>query len=126
MNRAITTVLVTTTLALGACSGSFAMRDATSYQADTRTMLQGAGDQVKACYDRALAQDESVSGTVVVNFKVQAETGMVTEAMVDEAESTAPASLSDCVLGTLDGLVLEPAAENEGQATFRWNFSPRG
>ena len=126
MNRATIASVIAATLGISACSGSFAVRDATAYQEDTRTVLMSQSSGVKSCYDRALAQDEGASGSVVVNFKVQAETGSIMDPALDEAETTAPSSLSNCVLNTLDGLTLDPADQNEGHATFRWNFSPRG
>lgn len=111
-------------LMVSACGGSFANREADAYKVDTRELLTSHNQKVKSCYDGMLAQDESASGVVVVNFKVKAETGAVAEAAVDEAETTAPEGLSDCVLGTLNGLFLDPADSNDGHATFRWNFTP--
>jgi len=124
--KMLTVALFTTGLAASACSGSFAVRNEGAYKSDTRMLLSAHNSKIKTCYDKALAQDATVAGVVVVKFKVKAETGAVVEAAVDAAGTTAPAALSTCVVRTLDGLFLEPADKNDGHATFRWDFSSRG
>lgn len=126
MNKLMASIVMIMGVSLAACSASLAVRDATSYQADTRTVLMSHNNQVKACYDQALAQDQSTTGTVVVNFKVKAESGDIYDTEVNQDETTAPTSLSQCVLRTLDGLKLDPPDKNEGHASFRWDFNPRG
>jgi hypothetical protein len=91
------------------------------YKADTRALLETRNGDIKACYDAALAQDQSLSGKVVVHFMVEAETGMVKEAAV-LPESTAPESLSSCIVNAISGLTLDPPDVNDGDATFMWEF----
>ena len=57
MTKLATAILLSSLcLGAGACSASFAKRDATGYQTDTRAVLTARNDQVKTCYDRALAR----------------------------------------------------------------------
>ena len=123
--KALSLVLtVASALTIAACAGSLAKRDAQTYRTDTRALLTTHDQKFKSCYDQALAQDPSVAGIVVVNFKVMAKTGAIAEPAVDEAHTTAPASLTNCIVTNLEGLVLSPADKNEGRATFRWDFAP--
>lgn len=92
-----------------------------NYKQDTRTLLETRNSDIKACYDTALAQDKTLSGKVVVHFIVEAETGLVKEAAV-LPESTAPESLSSCIVNAISGLTLEPPDVNDGDATFMWEF----
>jgi len=110
------------------CSGSFAIRDANTYRKDTRKLLSTKNDAIKACYDKELEKIEKakkrkkVKGKVVVKFTVAEDTGLITDAKIDEQETNAPASLSECVLSAIDGLALEPPDEYPGMATFTWKF----
>ena len=62
-----------------------------------------------------LAGSASLSNT-------EAETGMVKEAAV-LPESTAPETLSSCIVNAISGLTLDPPDVNDGDATFMWEFS---
>ena len=97
-------------------------RDAETYRADTRTVLETRNDAVKACYDEALKADPAVSGTVVVKFKVEKKTGKIIDTAVDTARSKAPESLSKCIVEAIDGLTLDPVDQRDGMATFSWTF----
>ena len=108
------------------CAGQFAQRDESKYRDDSRALMLAKAPDVKACYDGALKANPKVSGTVVVHFKVQPETGRVVEPRLDDQKTTAPATLGRCVLQTMDGIKLEPPDSNEGLATFAWEFKPRG
>jgi hypothetical protein len=117
-------------LALGAmgaigCAGNLAERDANKYRDDSRALLASKAPAVKSCYDGALKTDAKVSGTVVVSFKVQPETGRIVEARLDDQKTTAPDPLGRCVLQAMQNLKLDPPDTNEGQATFAWEFKPR-
>lgn len=92
-----------------------------NYKQDTRALLETRNPDIKACYDEALEQDKSLSGTVVVHFIVESETGMVKEAAV-LPESTAPEALGACIVNAISGLTLEPPDINDGDATFVWQF----
>ena len=93
------------------------------YKQDTRALLETRNTDIKACYDAALAQHKTLSGTVVVHFIVEAETGMIKEAAV-LPESTASESLSGCIVNAISGLTLDPPDVNDGDATFTWAFQP--
>jgi len=97
-------------------------RDAETYRADTRTVLETRNDAVKACYDEALKADPAVSGTVVVKFKVEKKTGKLMDVGIDPARNQAPEALSDCIVKAIDGLTLEPVDQRQGDATFTWTF----
>ena len=112
--------LIGIALAMAGCS--FHARDAESYRKETRDLVETRNPDVKACYDVELKGDPKVSGTVIVNFKVQSETGKIMGATVDEAASSAPANLGACIVKALEGLVLHPPDARDGQATFQWAF----
>ena len=97
-------------------------RDAETYRADTRTVLETRNDAVKTCYDEALKADPAVSGDVVVKFKVEKKTGKILDAAADPTRTNAPAALSDCIVKALDGLALDPVDQRQGDATFSWAF----
>lgn len=107
------------------CAHGYVERDQNKYRDDSRALMMTKAPAVKTCYDLALKGDPKASGTVVVHFKLQPETGLVTEPQLDGAATTAPATLSRCVLQAMDGLKLDPADANEGQATFTWDLKPR-
>ncbi|MDD9934195.1 MAG: AgmX/PglI C-terminal domain-containing protein [Myxococcales bacterium] len=109
---------------IGGCS--FHARDADSYRKVTRELVETRSADIKACYDAQLKDDRSAQGKVVVRFTVQAETGTVTDARVDEDASSAPASLGQCVVKALDGLTLDPPDARKGDATFTWAFEVKG
>ncbi len=109
-------------LALPTVAGcSFMARDQESYRADTRTVLEQNKSQVKACYDQALAQNQDLNGQTVIKFTVQAKTGNFVNAAIDPS-STAPESLNQCILDTVQGLQLDPVDQRDGNATFTWKF----
>ena len=101
-------------------------RDTETYKKDTRTVLEGKNDAIKSCYDSALAANPAQSGNVVVTFIVEKKTGTITNVAADPNKSTAPEGLQQCVVTALEGLVLDPADQREGQATFTWTFSGPG
>ena len=100
---------------------SFYARDPESYRKVTRQVLESKNADIKGCYDAELQKDPKVGGSVVVKFTVQKDTGQIVNPSVDPA-STAPASLSQCIVRALDGLKIDPPDKREGNATFRWEF----
>jgi hypothetical protein len=110
---------------MAGCAGQLAQRDEGKYRDDSRALMMTKVPNVKTCYDGALKANPKVSGTVVVHFKVQTETGLVMEPRLDDQKTTAPAPLGRCVLGAMEGLKLDPPDSNEGLATFAWEFKPR-
>lgn len=97
-------------------------RDAETYRADTRSLLETRTRALKDCYDVALTTDPKLDGQVVVTFKVEKKTGKIIDTGVDKARTKAPDSLSKCIVDAVDGLTLDPVDQREGQATFSWTF----
>jgi hypothetical protein len=119
-NTILSVLLLTASAVMPGCS--CLARDAETYRADTRTVLETRNDAVKACYDEALKADPAVSGTVVVKFKVEKKTGKLIDVGIDPARNQAPEALSDCIVKAIDGLTLEPVDQRQGDATFTWSF----
>ena len=97
-------------------------RDAETYRADTRGLLETRTRAIKDCYDVALTTDPKLDGQVVVKFKVEKKTGKIMDTAVDTERTKAPESLSKCIVEAVDGLTLDPVDQREGQATFSWTF----
>ncbi|MBK7823922.1 AgmX/PglI C-terminal domain-containing protein [Nannocystis sp.] len=97
-------------------------RDAETYRADTRSLLETRTRAIKDCYDVALTTDPKLDGQVVVTFKVEKKTGKIIDTGIDSARTKAPESLSKCIVEAVDGLTLDPVDQREGQATFSWTF----
>ena len=107
-------------LATTACS--FHARDADEYRKVTRELVETRNGDIKECYDVILQTNESVSGSVVVNFTVEKKTGKIMNPQVDSAKTTAPAEIGECIVQAIDGLQLDPPDQREGQASFSWEF----
>lgn len=97
-------------------------RDAETYRADTRSLVETKNAAIKSCYDAALVADPKLDGQVTVKFKVEKKTGKILDAAVDKEQTKAPDSLSECIVKAVDGLVLDPVDQRDGLATFRWTF----
>lgn len=97
-------------------------RDAETYKNDTRSLLETRNKAIKDCYDVALTTDPKLDGVVVVNFTVEKKTGKIIETQVDQGRTKAPESLSKCIVDAVDGLILDPVDQRDGQATFSWKF----
>ncbi|MFO7561857.1 MAG: AgmX/PglI C-terminal domain-containing protein [Enhygromyxa sp.] len=119
MNSSIKLAIIAPLLFSVGCT--FYARSADDYRTHTRELVDTRGPDIKDCYDVALQTDETVSGTVVVNFTVEKKTGKIMNPVLDPA-STAPAELSKCVVDAIDGLQLDPPDAREGQATFTWRL----
>jgi hypothetical protein len=96
-------------------------RDAETYRADTRSLVETRNKAIKDCYEVALTTDPKTSGTVVVKFKVEKKTGKILDTAVDPS-SKAPDALSKCIVEAVDGLTLDPVDQRDGMATFTWTF----
>jgi hypothetical protein len=117
------TQLSIVTLVAGTLGCSFAARNAEMYQNDTRALLETKNAEIRQCYDTALEQDPTASGTVVVTFTVQSETGRIVDVVVDPARTAAPEMLGACVARSLATLQLDPPDQNDGQATYVFEFT---
>ena len=97
-------------------------RDAETYRAETRTLLETRSSDIKSCYDAALTADPNLDGQVTVKFKVEKKTGKIVDTAVDPEQTKAPEALSQCIVRAVDGLVLDPVDQRDGLATFSWTF----
>jgi hypothetical protein len=108
-------------LVLGACSTH--IRSPDQYQTDTAAALETRSAEIKSCYDEALKSNKTVAGTVKVKFTIKGETGKVTDPQIEPDGTTAPAELQTCVTNALSGFQLEPPDDNDGIATYTWEFT---
>lgn len=110
-------------LSTGALGCRFIKRSKQKYRDDTTALLQNGNASLKSCYDDVLKNDSSANGSVVVMFKVKDETGKIFDVKVDEANSTAPKPVQDCVSQSLAGSApLDPPDAVEGHATYTYEF----
>ncbi len=116
----VSTVLFTVLAAATGCS--FAARSPEMYRDDTAKLLDSKAPDIKACYDQQLQGNSAAAGSVRVQFMVQKDTGQVADVKVDPAGTTAPPEVADCVVQNISGLQLTPPDQNDGQATFTWDF----
>jgi hypothetical protein len=109
-------------LLAGAVGCSLTARGPEQYRDDTQALLETRRPAIKECYDAALKSSPTSEGRVTVRFTLASETGKIVDAKVDETSSTAPEAVRGCVLKVLDGLVLSPPDDQDGHATFVWEF----
>lgn len=106
---------------------SFIARDTETYKKDNRALLETRSSDVKACYDAALATDPNLKGEVVVSYTIEKKTGKLTNITVLTDKTTAPEGLQNCVMSTLEGLVMPRADRRDGQVeSFTWSFAGQG
>ena len=108
-------------LALGAASGC-AVRSPEMYRDDTRKLLTAKRPVLAACYDAELQTHADATGKVIVHFTIERDTGRVLNPRIDDLLSTPNRTLRGCVLDAMQGLVLDPPDERNGDATFTWEF----
>lgn len=125
MNTMTSTVSVSSllvALVISGCSVSYKLRSPEQYRQDTRNLLESTESSFVNCYEGLLATDGDSSGTVVVSFDVEEETGKFA-AVKSLPESTAPNGLQQCVVEGMDGLVLAPPDEKTGKGVMTFDFS---
>jgi len=105
---------------------SFAARSPEMYRDDTQAVLATRNDQIRACYDEILKSDPNVGGKVTLKFDVETEEGKIVNVVVDEQNTTAPASVAACVSNNIAGLALNPPDQRKGEATWSWELRPEG
>jgi len=110
-------------LVAGVTGCSFAARSPDMYRDDTQALLETKSPQIKACYDEALKSTKDLQGRVTVKMLVEHDTGAVTNVAADPAGTTAPETLTKCVVDSLQGLVLNPPDKRDGDATFVYEFT---
>jgi hypothetical protein len=119
ISKSLSFVALTLAFATGC---SFAARSPDMYREDVQKLLEGQSASVQSCFVTALQADKTAGGTVTVRFTVAKDTGAFENASVDAARTTAPEPVSQCVLKSLEGLVLNPGDAQQGDATFAWEF----
>jgi outer membrane biosynthesis protein TonB len=119
--------LITITLFTLACAtlGGCAARNAEMYRDDTRKLLETKTGSIRDCYNAELKKDRTATAKVVVRFKVSSDTGKITNAKVDETQTTGTKTLGACVVKAIEGLKLDPKDAREGDATFTWEFQAK-
>ncbi|MEO6953078.1 MAG: hypothetical protein ABI321_14860 [Polyangia bacterium] len=102
--------------------GCATARTPTAYREDTQKLLDAKSSDIKTCYDGVLTSDQKAAGKVTVKFAFKASSGELLDPKIDPAATTAPSSVSQCVLSSLNGIVLTPGDKHRGDATWSWNF----
>lgn len=110
-------------LVAGVAGCSFAARSPEMYAKDTQDVLSTRNAQIKTCYDEALKTNKELQGKVTIKLLVEHETGKVSNVAADPAGTTAPEPLTKCVVDSLQGLVLQPPDQRDGDATFVYDFT---
>ncbi len=98
-------------------------RTADVYRDDTQRLLLTANDGITTCYNQVLKTNPTAQGSVTARFVVAPETGKLRKIKIDEARSTAPALVQECVRQYIGDLVLAPADAQAGIAMFSWTFT---
>jgi hypothetical protein len=107
---------------VGATGCRFIKRDEARYRDDTSKLLETNNAKLKDCYDGVLRTEKSAAGSVVVTFKVKEETGEIFSVVADDAKSSAPGPVRECVVQSITGLKLDPPDAVEGHATYTYEF----
>lgn len=97
-------------------------RSPDEYRDATQALLETKSADIKTCYDGALKGSATLAGTVTVHFTVEADTGKIGNVQADVAKTQAPDVLQQCVVKSIDGLVLNPPDANPGDGTFEYQF----
>jgi len=112
--------LATLALVVGGCT--FYARSPDQYRDDTSNLLSTKSAELNTCYDNAVKAEPAAAGKVTVVFAVEKKTGKIINVSADPARTTAPQSLVSCVVTSINGLVLAPPDQREGNATFEYEF----
>jgi hypothetical protein len=104
---------------------TFYARDQKDYRDATTKLLETKSGDIDTCYDAALKATPGVKGKVTVQFNLEEKTGKVVDVKADPARTDAPQALVDCVTTNITGLVLDPADQRKGLATFEYKFEQK-
>lgn len=87
------------------------------YRTVTRNLVDTKKGDIEGCF-------AGQKGKVVVNFTVEKKSGKITNAVVDEKNSDAPADIGSCVASKIEGLTMtEQPDMRDGAATFTWQVT---
>lgn len=112
-------------LLVGAATGCAARSD-DFYAKDVKALLETKGQSVADCWAKVRSTDPAAAGTVTVTFRVEEDSGNITNAAVDAAQTTAPEPVSQCVVASLEGLALQPGDNRPANATYTWELKAPG
>jgi hypothetical protein len=102
---------------------TFYARSPDKYRDDTSSLLATKSAELNTCYDNAAKATPGISGKVTVKFTVEKKTGKILNVTADPTRTTAPQPLIDCVVSSINGLVLAPPDQRDGDATFEYDFA---
>lgn len=86
------------------------------YRTVTRSLVDTKTGDIESCFG-------GQKGKVVINFTVEKKSGTVTNALVDEKNSTASAEVGSCVAKKIEGLTLDRPDMRDGAASFTWQVT---
>lgn len=108
-------------LLVGAATGCAARSDS-YYARDVQALLETKGSDVSNCWSGVRATDPAAAGRVTVNFRVEEDTGNITNAALNAEETSASEAVSQCVLNSLQGLALQPGDNRPANAKYTWEL----
>jgi hypothetical protein len=107
------------------CNGGFSLRSPDQYGKDSQALIDGKKAEMQACYDGVLKTTPGAAGKVTVKFTWEKSSGKIMNVAADPAGSTAPAPVQECVVKSLQGLVLNPGDAKQGDGTWSVDFAPK-
>jgi hypothetical protein len=116
-------VAVVAVTSIGFLACTFYARSPDQYRDDTSNLLATKSAELNTCYDNASKTTPGMSGKVTVKFTVEKKSGKVLNVTADPTRTTAPQPLIDCVVNSINGLVLAPPDQRNGDATFEYDFT---
>ncbi len=111
------------TVAIATFASGCAYRSPEMWRDDTNKVLTTKNEEIRICYDGVLKTQPGVGGKVTVKFEVETEAGKIQNVTVDQANTTAPPAVSDCVKHSIEGLVITPPDARVGQGTYVYEFA---
>lgn len=112
-----TTLVTALVLGFALLTTACIARSADDYRKVTRSLVDTKKGDIESCFG-------GQAGKVVVDFTVEKKTGKVSNATVDEKQSTASPEVGQCIVAKVEGLTLSESADmRDGAANFTWQFS---
>jgi len=111
------------TVAVAAFTSGCAYRSPEMWRDDSNKVLVTKNEEIRICYDGVLKTQPGVGGKVTVKFEVETEAGKIQNVTIDQANTTAPPAVSDCVKHSIEGLVITPPDARVGQGTYTYEFA---
>jgi hypothetical protein len=122
MNSTCTFFLLALGAGLVSQGCAVAARSPETYRDDTQKLVDAKQAETKLCYDAVLKTTPTAAGQVKVNFVWEPSTGKLVSPTIDPAGTTAPQPVHACALKALEGLVLNPGDQRQGQGTWTFQF----